>query len=242
LIWEFILLAGAALFLLCVPVAAWVLLSARTEHQLGRRRKPRRTVSGAFIGLLIFAVFFAVRQLFSSGHKHAASSHAPGSAGSGGALKPTPPAHVPFDWLPAIAVLSIAVVGACVIAYVLFRPHTPRSPSRAQLAFRLSTLLDESLDDLRAERDPRTAVIATYARMERSLAGAGLPRSVAEAPLEYLGRVLRELLETSADAVARLTALFERAKFSPHAIDRGMKDEAIDALVAVRDELRTVEP
>ena len=111
-------------------------------------------------------------------------------------------------------------------------------PTPAEVAAELSAVLDESLDDLLAERDPRRAVIAAYARMERTLARAGLPRSVAEAPLEYLGRVLRELLHTSAEAVSKLTSLFERAKFSPHEIDRGMKDEAIDALVAVRDELR----
>jgi hypothetical protein len=35
-----------------------------------------------------------------------------------------------------------------------------------------------------------------------------------------------------------LTALFERAKFSTHQIDPGMKNDAIDALVTVRDELR----
>jgi hypothetical protein len=99
-------------------------------------------------------------------------------------------------------------------------------------------VLDESRDDLRSERDPRRAVIAAYARMERTLASAGFPRSVAEAPLEYLGRILRDLLHTSADAVSKLTALFERAKFSHHEIHAGMKDEAIDALVSVRDELR----
>ena len=85
-------------------------------------------------------------------------------------------------------------------------------------------------------------MIATYARMETTLAGAGLPRAAAETPLEYLGRVLRELLHTSADAVARLTSLFERAKFTPHAIDSGMKNDAIDALVTMRDELRAAVP
>ena len=103
-------------------------------------------------------------------------------------------------------------------------------------------MLDDSLDDLRAERDPRKAVIATYARMETTLAGAGLPRAAAETPLEYLGRVLRELLHTSAEAVARLTSLFERAKFSTHEIDGGMKNDAINALVTMRDELRAAAP
>jgi hypothetical protein len=101
----------------------------------------------------------------------------------------------------------------------------------------LSAALDESVDDLRAERDPRRAVIAAYARMERTLERHGLPRWAYEAPLEYLARVLSELRVRSASVLA-LTELFERAKFSPHVIDAEMKDEAIGALIAVRDDLR----
>jgi hypothetical protein len=78
--------------------------------------------------------------------------------------------------------------------------------------------------------------------MERTLAGFGFPRAAAEAPRVYLGRVLHDLLEASGEAVSRLTALFERAKFSAHEIDSGMKDEAIDALVQMRDDLRAAVP
>jgi hypothetical protein len=101
----------------------------------------------------------------------------------------------------------------------------------------LYSALDESVDDLRAERDARRAVIAAYARMERTLHGHGFPRFRAEAPLEYLSRVLRELRVRS-EAVLALTELFERAKFSRHEIDADMKEEAIGALIAVRDDLR----
>ena len=106
-------------------------------------------------------------------------------------------------------------------------------------ALALGAALDESIDDLRRERDARRAVIAAYARMERVLAASGLPRRAAEAPLEYLTRVLRDLLRASAESVSRLTALFERAKFSTHEIGSDSKEEAIEALVAVREELRT---
>ena len=44
------------------------------------------------------------------------------------------------------------------------------------LAEALADVLEETLDDLRAERDPRRAVIAAYARLERTLAAFGLPR------------------------------------------------------------------
>jgi hypothetical protein len=108
----------------------------------------------------------------------------------------------------------------------------PRSSQEA-----VSLALDESLDDLRNEPDLRRAIVAAYARMERALAAAGIAREPAEAPFEYLERALRSL-DTNAGAVHRLTDLFEWAKFSQHEPEPAMRDEAIDALVAVRDELR----
>ena len=104
------------------------------------------------------------------------------------------------------------------------------------LAAELAAALDESLDDLRAEPDPRRAVIAAYARLERVLAAHRLPRRPAEAPLEYLGRMLAAL-SVSPQAARRLTDLFERAKFSQHAVGPDMKEEAISALETVRDDL-----
>jgi hypothetical protein len=120
---------------------------------------------------------------------------------------------------------------------VLHRRRFGPAPDPAVAAAALSEVLDDSLDDLRRESDPRRAVIAAYARMEQTLAAYGLPRLVFETPTEYLTRVLVELHATAGSA-RRLTALFERAKFSHHAVPVGMKDEAIAALVELRDELR----
>jgi hypothetical protein len=101
----------------------------------------------------------------------------------------------------------------------------------------MTRALGDSIDDLRRDPNLRRAIIAAYARMEDALARAGLERSPAEAPYEYLERALVEL-DASADAARRLTDLFERAKFSHHEPAETMRTEAIDALVAVRDELR----
>jgi hypothetical protein len=73
--------------------------------------------------------------------------------------------------------------------------------------------------------------------MERALESIGIGRHPSEAPFEYIGRALASL-ETSAEAAERLTTLFEWAKFSHHEPEPHMRDEAIDALIAVRDELR----
>jgi hypothetical protein len=83
-------------------------------------------------------------------------------------------------------------------------------------------------------------VIAAYARMERALAGYGLPRRAFEAPLEYLERVAFHFQDAQPLArrlVFELTYLYERAKFSHHDIDVEMKEEAIQALGAIRAEL-----
>jgi hypothetical protein len=95
-------------------------------------------------------------------------------------------------------------------------------------------MIGDAIDDLEAEPDPRRAVIAAYARMERNLAGHGLRRRPSEAPLEYLRRVLLGLGARGAP-VERLTELFERARFSHHRIDVAMKDEALTALREIRD-------
>ena len=64
---------------------------------------------------------------------------------------------------------------------------------RSRFCPALADVLDETLDDLRAETDPRRAVIAAYARMERALAAYGLPRRPSEAPDEYLQRIFADL-------------------------------------------------
>jgi Domain of unknown function (DUF4129) len=93
--------------------------------------------------------------------------------------------------------------------------------------------VEVSLDAIRREPDPRRAVIAAYAAMERSLARAGYGRHDSEAPLEYLRRVLAASTR-AVDEVRTLTLLFQHAKFSHHAVDESMRSGAIDALERIR--------
>jgi len=139
---------------------------------------------------------------------------------------------------------EIAIVAALLAAAAVTGLATRRTPPKKAWRFRsheeVALALDESLDDLRTEPDVRRAIIAAYARMERTLGAAGIPRRASEAPLEYLARALSEL-DASGPAVSRLTDLFEWAKFSQHEPDESMRDDAIAALEAVRDDLRRPE-
>jgi Domain of unknown function (DUF4129) len=103
------------------------------------------------------------------------------------------------------------------------------------LASDVADVLDDAIARLRAEPDPRRAIIASYARMEDVFAHHGLPRRPSEAPLEFLVRALEQV--TATEPARRLTDLFERAMFSTHPFDRRAQLEAVDALQSVRDDL-----
>jgi hypothetical protein len=149
--------------------------------------------------------------------------------------RPVPARTAHFEWPLALAIGGFLVLGGA-LAYVRGRGPSGRLGDDETLESALRADVETTIDDLRRERDPRLAVIAAYAQMERTLARHGLRRRPAEAPLEYLARVLRGL-EVRESAVATLTALFEYAKFSPHEIDAAMKEEAIGALAAMRADL-----
>jgi uncharacterized protein DUF4129 len=140
-----------------------------------------------------------------------------------------------FTWIPLLVIGSLVVIGVAV-AMIVSRRQRPLTQDEI-IARELAGALDDSLDALRAEPDPRKAVIAAYARLERVLAAHRLERLRSETPHEYLTRVLEDL-DVAPRSVRRLTDLFTEAKFSHHAVDAAMKEEAIDALTTVRDELR----
>ena len=135
-----------------------------------------------------------------------------------------------------IGIFVVLIAGTVVV--LIARRQTKRVPRpwRFGRNEEVSLAIDESIEDLRNDPDLRRAIVAAYARMELALGRAGLPRHPAEAPFEYVERALMSL-DTSSASVHRLTALFESAKFSHHEPEAAMRDEAIDALLAVRAEL-----
>jgi hypothetical protein len=135
---------------------------------------------------------------------------------------------------------TIALFAAAAAWYVWYRrrhPATVRPWAAPTIEEDVAASIGDALDDLEAEPDARRAVIAAYARMENVLGRHGLRRRASETPIEYMRRVLLGLT-SRADAVARLTGLFEQAKFSLHDIDGSMKNDAIDALRAIRNDLQ----
>ena len=228
-----------AIAMTLITIYAFGGLRARRWQDPGRRwHLISMLVMLAAVGL--FAYYLQHSHFLQTLHKFEQQHAATGQQQPGGRQIPKGAhargARLRWDEIVLIALLlgGMVVVALMTRSRRVLRP-LPRLRSKRDV---LARALDESLDDLRSDPDLRRAIIAAYARMERALAAAGIARDAAEAPFEYLERALRSL-DTSADAVHRLTDLFEWAKFSQHEPEPAMRDEAIDALLAVRDELRS---
>lgn len=241
----------ATIALIIMPVGAvivvWGLANRRRQQRLSGKTDWRRTlIAVAFISaLLSVAVFTAEKRQErrqERGNVGATAIAGPlGPTGLTQRLKPraeTPPHRAQWSWLPVLVLgsLLLGIVVTTGIAVAHGRRNREALDEEAQLARALDDVLSDSLDDLRAERDPRKAVIRAYARMEETFGAYGVPRERHETPLEYVARVL-DSLRVSSFAVRRLVQLFERAKFSPHTIEASMKDDAIEALAGLRAEL-----
>ncbi len=209
------------------------------EIATGKYRRTGVWTYLAFMGVFAAAVYFRLTD-FRLGFRGGANEIVDvGSTTEGGAPEgdPTGSVYQPeFAWIPVLVVVALAAAG--IAAYLVASRRRERAGTRERVAAEhVAEILGDDFDDLRAEPDPRRAVIAAYARLEDALASSGLPRRPAETPEEYVVRILAAL-EVTRRPVRELTDLYERAKCSQHPVDEPMREQAIAALVRIRDELR----
>jgi len=108
-------------------------------------------------------------------------------------------------------------------------------PKRSELLVRAAEVGLAEMADL--SREPREAIIACYAAMEREL--ANVPGAVPQdfdTPTEVLARAV-EHHALHADNAVQLVNLFEEARFSPHVMNEGHREVAVRVLQLVLDEL-----
>ena len=93
-----------------------------------------------------------------------------------------------------------------------------------------------SIAALESERDPRTAILRAYARMEQAFGDVEIVRAADETASEFLARTTRQL-PVSADAASALTERFEEVRFSTHPITEADRQQALASLHRVEHEL-----
>jgi uncharacterized protein DUF4129 len=230
--WPLLVVVGAGLVM-----GAAVLVSLRPHVRFGPRGRAAPLRAGpltlALVLLVPAAVFIAFASPGTSGRHRTApplpkfATHDPRQP------KPKHPGKSAADGAAALAAgIAAGVVGLAAFAVVRSRRRRDEPEPRALVAAGAR----DALEAAAIPADPRAAVLVAYARMEAALARAGLARRASEAPREYLSRLEAGLGGGRAPA-ARLTGLFERARFSAHPIGEDVRRDALGALDALRADL-----
>lgn len=112
----------------------------------------------------------------------------------------------------------------------------PSAPDGAESLARAAEVALAEVED--PDREPRTAIIACYAAMERELA-----RVPDAAPQDFdtASEVLARAVDHQAlapDSATQLVDLFDEARFSPHVMNEGHREVAVQVLQRVLSELR----
>ena len=113
--------------------------------------------------------------------------------------------------------------------------ESPAPAQPSELLVRAAEVGLAEMADL--SREPREAIIACYAAMERELANvpATAPQDF-DTPTEVLARAVKHHA-LHADNAVQLVNLFEEARFSPHVMNEGHREVAVRVLRLVLDEL-----
>ena len=147
-----------------------------------------------------------------------------------------------------IAMLLVIVTGSVIVSRRRLRATTPgivaddryespAPPPPSESLVRAAEVGLAEIGDL--NREPREAIIACYAAMERELANVpGAAPQDFDTPTEVLVRAV-EHHALHADNAVQLVNLFEEARFSPHVMNEGHRKMAVNVLRLVLAELRS---
>jgi hypothetical protein len=237
--WIVDVITGAMVVAVGMGLIVWV-SALRPAHRRGAVSRSR--------GRNIWGLLFLAALLFVELRYHLIKFHRSASARSGlvpsgtssshpGHLPAAAGSHLPWPVLIALAIAGLVAGVAIVGGYRRGSPGTefPAGTEDEEAAVVARVVADiawTALDDLAQEADPRRAVVAAYARMERGLRQAGIRRAPADTPTEYLTRAFARLPAGRPEA-ARLTELYEEARFSDHTVAEAMRADAIAALGAL---------
>lgn len=145
---------------------------------------------------------------------------------------------------PMLVLMALIVVGSALASRQQGRLVTPEaadeetgaaSTASAPSLARAAEIGLAEIGDV--SREPREAIIACYAAMERELTRVpGAAPQAHDTPSEVLARAV-QTGALRADSATDLVALFEEARFSPHVMTESHRDAAVEVLNRVLAEL-----
>ena len=229
-------------------------LPARLFDGRGRPAWRVLLIGAAVLVVWLLAVWLLSRfiVLQPSGQPQSAAPSSAATPAANAPRRPRPDSGADHDvlrYLIASAVALLAtIVGGAIVTARRRRVGQPRIDPAQPLEVPTPTVAAASLvraaesglaeiEDL--SREPREAIIACYAAMEREL--AHFPGAVPQAfdtPTEVLARAV-EHHALHVDNAAELVNLFEEARFSPHVMSEAHRMSALRVLQFVLAELRS---
>ncbi len=143
-----------------------------------------------------------------------------------------------IDWLVVLFVCALLVVIGLAVRWLLSR-EDDREP-RIDAEDALDTLVEATAAGpagVRAQGDPRNAVVACWVALEDGVSRAGLEPSPAETSVDLATRVLARW-RVDPVAVTALADLYREARFSRHPVTEQQRDEAVAILDRINADLR----
>jgi len=231
---------------------------AEITHVVGTARRPSWRL--AVVALIAVICWLLLILLLSRIDGHPPDAVPPAEGGPPPAeapppVEPRPPTELPDPndtligyLMPPMIALMVLVVIASVITQRRQRRAAPPPPTTAAVAepapvrpppgdslVRAAERGLAEIGDL--SREPREAIIACYAAMERELTRVpGAMPQDCDTPSEVLARAV-DLHALRADSATELVDLFEEARFSPHVMTEVHRDAALRVLRRVQSEL-----
>jgi len=151
------------------------------------------------------------------------------------------PAPVDFDITAGQVYVALAAIGVWAgLAALARRRVGDGEPTELDHEIidgpNLGSTVERMVTDLELASDPRSAVLAAYHRLERTLSDQDRPRRLTETPSEHLERVLTGLT-VDRTPFLDLAHVYELARFSDHPITEAELDRAVTDLARARDDL-----
>jgi hypothetical protein len=197
-----------------------------------RKRIIRQAISFS-LGILVLFIALKYRLIhlpnLNSDPVNTKGQAAPGL--DSGAIPPAfqPPSLTP--WMTYLISLGV-FLGVLILTWIAYRWwQNARARSRSSL-FDIAGIARSSLDDLAAGQDWGDVIIQAYARMNAVVSDKrGLPRPKAATPREYALRL--ETAGLPAEAVNRLTLLFESVRYGARKSNQADINEAVACLNSI---------
>ena len=256
---------GAALALLTASVLIMLvsLITAARRPKPGRpggRDLPRGVVGEplrlrwrallvavAAIGVVVLLIGVLGRIAVAPPEQPTVAGEVPAATAPGEPSEPAPARPPPSrDLSPYLAATAALLVLMAATGAVLARrrgpepdsgPPRPPGESEPPAAPPLAVAAERGLAAVEdPSREPREAIIACYAVMERALAGTDAAPLASDTPSEVLARAVRSRA-VRADSAEPLVALFAEARFSRHLMTESHRAAAEQALRRVLDEV-----